>query len=191
MPAQSLHNSTGNFRVHACVTFLVKADKRPLLMGCCLKRLETSPFHWRWFCRCAINRLGHAFPQTRYIFTNGAPIPTICLAWSFADAMLSSGNFGETFSCFMSFAHAQSTSKRKSEYFCLLCMCTASKSGFSKFQHKSLSYSLKKSERPCVFFHSWENPELSRSYPYFRNALLILMIFCNKYGTAVTVGMYD
>ena len=62
-------------------------------MGCCLKRLETSPFHWRWFCRCAINRLGHAFPQTRYIFTNGALIPTICLAWSFADAMLSSGNF--------------------------------------------------------------------------------------------------
>ena len=51
------------------------------------------------------------------------------------------------FFCFLSFAQAQSTSKSKSTYFCL-SQLDVSKSGFSKFQHKSFSYSLEKSERP-------------------------------------------
>ena len=38
-----------------------------------------------------------------------------------------------------------------------------------------------------IVFHEWQNPELLRGYPYFRNALLILR---NKYGRAVMVGMY-
>ena len=61
-----------------------------------LKHLETSSFHWRWFCRCMINRLSHTFPRTQNIFTNGALIPKIYSACSFADAMFSLGNFGET-----------------------------------------------------------------------------------------------
>ena len=102
----------------------------------------------------------------------------------------------ETFFCFVSFTHAQSTSRSKSAYFCLLRMCnafkSAFKSAFGKFQHKSFSYSQEKSERPCLFllFPEWQNPELLRGYPYFRNALLIFMNFLNKYGRAVTVGTY-
>ena len=117
-PVQSYHHSTANFRVHASVTFLVYGDERPLLMVCFLKRLETSPFCWSRFCRCVINRLGHAFPRTRNIFTNGAMILKIYLACSFTDAMFSSGNFGETSFCFVSFPHAHSTSENKSAYFC-------------------------------------------------------------------------
>ena len=43
-PVKSFHNSIANFRIHASVTFLVNGDERPLLMGCFLKCLETSPF---------------------------------------------------------------------------------------------------------------------------------------------------
>ena len=64
-------------------------------MGCFRKHLETSPFCWRRFCRCAINRLGHTFPQTRNVFTNGTLIAIIYLACSFADAMFSLGNSRE------------------------------------------------------------------------------------------------
>ena len=117
-----------------------------LLMVCFLKCLETSPFRWKQFCRCAINRLGHAFPQTRNIFTNGTLILKIYLACSFADAMFSSGNFGETFFCFVSFAYTQSTSEIKSAYFYLSRMRNTSKSGFGKFWHKNFSYSRGKLE---------------------------------------------
>ena len=151
-PVKSLHNSSVSFRVHASVTFLVNEDERQLLMVCFFKRLETCPFHWRRFCRYVISRLGNAFPRIQNIFTNGTLISKIYSAYSFADAMYSSGNIGETFFfCFVSFAHAQSTSKCKSAYFCHSCMCTVSKSGFSKFWHKSFGYSRKKSERLCLF----------------------------------------
>ena len=140
-----------NLRVHTSVTFLVIGDERPLFMVRFLRHLETSPFHWRQFCRCVINRLGHAFPRTRNIFTNGALIPKIYSACSFEDAMFSSGNFGETSLCFVSFAHVQSTSKSKSAYFYLLPLHNASKSGFGKSWHKSFSYSQTKSEMLCLF----------------------------------------
>ena len=42
-----------------------------------------------------------------------------------------------------------------------------------------------------MLFHEWQNPELLRGYLYFLNTLLILMIFQNKYGRSVTVGMYE
>ena len=83
-PVQSFHNTTANFRVHASVAFLVNSDERPLLMVYFLKCLETSPFRWRWFCRCAINRLGHAFYCTQNVFTNGVLIP-IYSACSFVE----------------------------------------------------------------------------------------------------------
>ena len=73
----------------------LNSEERPLLMVCFLKRLEMSPFHERWFCKCMINRLCHAFPRTQNILTNDAPIPKIYSASSFVDAMFSSGNFGE------------------------------------------------------------------------------------------------
>ena len=126
-PVQSFHSTTANFKVHASVIFLVNGGKRPLLMVYFPKRLETSPFHCRRFCRYTINRLGHDFPWTRNIFTNGALIPKIYSACSFADGMFSSENFGKTFlfrifraraehfreqiCVFVSFAHAQRVKK--------------------------------------------------------------------------------
>ena len=103
--------------------------------------------------------------------------------------------------CFVSFVHTHSTSKSKSAYICLSRMRNASKHGFSKFWHKNFSYSRGKSEtalgenrkdRVCLLllFHEWQNLELLRGYPYFRNAILIFMIFRNKYVRAVMVGMY-
>ena len=113
-PVQSFHNGATKFRVHASVTFLINDDEKPLLMVGFLKRLETSPFHWR----------RHAFPPTWNNFANGALIPKIYSACNFTDALYSLGNFGETFfllhvlragaehfqeqiSIFLSFAHAQ------------------------------------------------------------------------------------
>ena len=81
-PVRSYHSTTANFRVHESVAFLVNGGERPLLMVYFFKRLEPSPFPWRWFYRCAINRLGHAFHCTQNIFTNGALIP-IYSAWNF------------------------------------------------------------------------------------------------------------
>ena len=57
----------------------------------------------------------------------------------------------QSYFCFVSFVHVQSTSKSKSAYFCLSCMRNMSNSGFGKFRHKSFGYSLEKSERPCFF----------------------------------------
>ena len=73
-PVQSFHNSAANFRVHTSVTFLVYGDERTLLIVCFFKCLETSHFRWRWFCRCTINRLRHAFPCTWKVFTRGGMI---------------------------------------------------------------------------------------------------------------------
>ena len=113
-------------------------------------------------------------------------IPKIYSACSFTDVMYSSWKLF----CFVPFAHTQSTSGSKSAYFCLPHMHNASKTNFSKFRHKSFGYSGEKSERPCLmFFHEWKNLELLRGYPDFRNALLILMIFQNKYRRAITIGM--
>ena len=85
-PLQSFHTTTANFRVHASVTFLINGGERPLLMVYLLKPLETSPFHWRWFSRCATNRLSHAFRWTRNVFPNGALIP-IYSACSFVETL--------------------------------------------------------------------------------------------------------
>ena len=181
-PVQSYHNSTANFQVHTRVTFFVNGDERPLFMVYFLKRLETSPFRWRPFCRCPINRPCHAFPRAQNIFTNGTLIPKIYTACSFVDEMFSSvklfwlrvfrahtEHFWEQISIFLSFAHVQRVQKwlwqvpaqKLQGHVCLL-----------------------------LPFHEWQNPELLRGYLYFLNALLILMIFRNKYGRAVTVGMY-
>ena len=64
--------------------FSSTAHERPLLKVYFLKRLEMSPFCWRWFCWCTINRLGHAFRCTQNIFTNRTLIP-IYSACSFAE----------------------------------------------------------------------------------------------------------
>ena len=54
------HNSTMNFRVHASVTFLINGDNAT--QGYAFLNISKPPFPWRWCCRRAINRLGHAFP---------------------------------------------------------------------------------------------------------------------------------
>ena len=63
------------------------------------------------------------------------------------------GNFSKT-SFLLYVLHACAEHFReKTCIFCLLRMHTTSKSGFSKFWHKSFSYSLEKLQRPCLFFH--------------------------------------
>ena len=84
LPVQSFHNATANFRVHVSVIFLVNGGERPLLKVYFLKHLEMSPFRWRWFCRCPINRLSHAFRHTQNVSTNGTLI-LIYSACSFAE----------------------------------------------------------------------------------------------------------
>ena len=150
-PPVSFDNSTVKLRVHQSVTFLIYGDERLLPMVCFLERLETSPYHWRRFCRCTINRCSHAFAHTQSVFTTGALIPKIYSTCSFVEVTLSSGNFF----CFLSFTHAQSTSESKSEYFCLSHI-HMSKSGFSKFWYKS-------------FCSSQENLERLRLFIVFRN----------------------
>ena len=65
----------------------------------------------------------------------------------------------------------------KSAYFFLSCICNASKSGFSNFHYKSFGDSQEKSEKLCLLFSSMTKSKTLRGYPYFRNALLIFMIF--------------
>ena len=131
-PFQSFHNSTANFRVHASVTFLVGGDEKPFLMAflleCC----------WQWFGRCVISRLSHAYLLAQNVLANGV------------DAMFSSGNFRETSSASLFFAHMQSTPKNKSAYFHLSRLRSMSKMAFISSGTKSVGYSRKKSERPCL-----------------------------------------
>ena len=185
--SQSFHNSTGNFRVHACVTFLVKADKRPLLMVHFLKHLETSPFCWRRFCRW------HAFPQTWNIFTNGTLIPKIYTACSFVDAMFSLGNSGET-SFALRLSRRHRALPKANLHISIFHACATRPTVASVSSGTKASATPRENRKGCVclllLFHEWQNVELLRGYPYFRNALLILMIFQNKYGRAVTAGMY-
>ena len=102
------HNTTENFSFEK-VAFLNNVDKRPLLMAYHLEHLETSPFCCRWFCRCAINRLRHAFCRTPNVFYKWHPDSDLFglqLHRNFAEAL-----------CFMSFTHTQSTSESKSALF--------------------------------------------------------------------------
>ena len=127
------------------------------------------------------------------IFTNGALISKIYSACSFVDAMFSWGNFGEIFCCFMSFAHAQSTSKANLHISIFRTCKTRPKVALVSSGTKA-SATLREGQKGCVclllLFHKWQNLELLRGYLYFWKALLILMIFPNKYGRAVTIGMY-
>ena len=111
---QTFHNTTANFKVNASVTFLVNGGDRPLLMVYFLKCLETYPFRWRWFCRCAINRLGHAFCRTQNIFTKGTLIP-IYSACSFAETS------GKLLLLCVFHTHARALPRVNLHYFCLSC----------------------------------------------------------------------
>ena len=150
-------------------------------------------FCWGQFCRCVINRLGHAFPWTQNVFTNGALIPKIYSACSFADAMFSWGSFRETFSLhcvfrastehfqeqiciFLYFAPAQRVQK-------MALVSSGTKASVTLWENR-------KGHVCLLLFHEWHNSELLRGYPYLLNTLLILMIFWNKYGRVVMVGMY-
>ena len=140
-----------------------------------------------------INRLGHAFPRTRNIFTNGALIQrSIQLAASWCDVLLGKLQINIFFApCLSHMCRALPTANLQIYIFrtCAMRTKVASVSSSTK-----ASATLRKNQKDCVclllLFHKWKNPELLRGYPYFRNALLILLIFQNKYGRAVTVGMY-
>ena len=92
--------------------------------------------------------------------------------------------------CFVSFTHVQSTSESKSAYFCLSRMRNVSKSGFGTFQYKSFSNSRENSEKLSLLFTRTTKSGTLKGYLYFRNALLIFMIFRSEHSGAVTVGMY-
>ena len=167
-PVQSFHNSSVNFRIHASVTFLLNGDERPLLMVRFLKHLETSPFHWRWFCGCVINRLGHAFPRTWNIFTNGTLILKIYSAYNFADVMFSSGNFVETFlrSCLSCMRRAL---PRANLHISIFCTCATHPKATSVSAGTKASATLGENQkgRVCssLLFHDWQNLELLRGNP--------------------------
>ena len=118
-------------------------------MGGFLKRVETSSFCWRRFCRCVINRLSHALPRTWNVFTYDTLIHDLFIL-KLRGCNVLFRKLRKNFFCFVSFAHMQSTSKRKSTYFCLSSKRTASKSGFGKFRHKSFGYSLEKLDSPWM-----------------------------------------
>ena len=130
---QSHHNSTANFRVHESVTCLVNGGKRPLLMVYFLKRLETSPFHWRCFCTCTINRLGHAFCRIRDVFTNGALI-----------LIYSARSIAETSSASCLSYMRKALPRVNLHYFCLSGMRNAPNNDFGKLWHKHFGYSREK-----------------------------------------------
>ena len=77
--------------------------------------------------------------------------------------------------------------------FCLSCMHNTSKSA-SVSSGTNTSTTLRKNWKGCIcfllLFNEWQNLELLRGYPYFRNTLLIIVISRNKYGTATMVDMY-
>ena len=102
--------------------------------------------------------------------------------------MFSLGNFKETSSVRVFIAHAEHF--REQTCIFLLRMSNCSRKDFVKFRYKKLQsfpYSWEQSEKRVFVFHEWQNPELSRGYAYFQKALLI---FRNRYGRTVTVGMY-
>ena len=161
-PVQSFHNSTVNFRVHAVSPFSSTVTKGHFSRNAFLNIWKRLLFTGESFA--GVWSIDSAMPSFEHeTFLQMVPWFwwSIQLAASWMQRFLR-----ETFFCFVSFVHAQGTSKSKSAYLCLLCMCTMSKSGFGMFRHKSFSYSLEKSERLCLlFFHEWKNPELLRGYP--------------------------
>ena len=98
---------------------------------------------------------------------------------------------------------------KNSSALCLLCICEhfpRANLQFLSFMHAqhiqkcfvssgtNTSTTLRKNWKGCIclllLFNEWQNVELLRGYPYFRNTLLIIVISRNKYGTAVMVDMY-
>ena len=153
-------------------------------MVCFLKCSEKSPFHYRPFCRRTINRFSHAFLRALNIFTNGAMILKIHSACNFADVIFSSEKL-------LLCVYCACTSESKPAYFCLLCMCNMSKSGFGKFQSKKVRILPENFFGKAMFiFFTNDKSGTLRGYMYFWNTPLIFMIFRNEHGRAVMVGRY-
>ena len=184
LPVQTYLNSPVNFRVYASVTFLINGDQRPLFTVCFLKHLEMSPFHWRQFCRCTINRLSHTFPYIQNIFKNGALIPKIYSACSFMAPMFPLGNCEKTSSASCLSAQPRAL-LRANLHISVFCACaTHSTSGFSKFQYKRFGDFREKSEKLSLFVVVFMNDTIQyfESYPYFQNTLMIFMVFTMNLG---------
>ena len=193
-PVQSYRNSTANFRVHRSATFLLNGNKRPLLMVCFLKHLETSPFSWRQFCRCAIKRLGHAFPWTRKHFYKWHPDSEDLFGLQLCRRDVLFGKLWRNFfiSCLSCVRRAFPRANLHIFIFhtCAACLKVASVSSRTKASD-TLRENRKGHVCLLLLFHAWKNPELLGGYLNSQNALLILMIFGNKYSRAVTVHMYE
>ena len=133
-----------------------------------LKRLETSPFRWGWFCMYAIKRLGHAFCHTQNVFTKDTLTPTYS-ACSFAETL-------QQLLLHVFRAQAEHFRELICIVFCLSRMHNTSKSDISKFWHKHFGYSWEKSKRQCLlllFFMNdiirkfWEAIRISRTRYWF------------------------
>ena len=118
---------------------------------------ENVSFLLEMVLRCAINRLGHAFPQTRNVFTNSALIPKIYLACSFADAMFSLGNFRETFfaSCLSCTCRALPGAKLHISVFCACALCPKLASVRSGTKASATLWKNRKGQVCLMYFFSW------------------------------------
>ena len=110
--------------------------------------LETSLLCWRQFGMRKIHRFSHAFPLTQNIFVNSTPILKLYSAWSCADAMFPSGNFGET-SSVLSQSCTCKAQPKTNLHISVACVPYLKLVSVSS-SPKSSGYSLEKLERPCL-----------------------------------------
>ena len=173
LPVQSFHNSTGNFRGHISWDVSLNVWKRLLFTG--------DAFAGAWSIDTAILSLEHEIllqmvPWLRWSIWLA---DSQCSLWETSEKLLLVA------SCPLCTCR---TLPRANLNILVFRTCPLRPKWLSKFWHKTLATLWKNWKGRIsllLFFHEWENPELLRGYPYFRNALLILMIFWNKYGTAI------
>ena len=113
-------------------------------------------FSLETFCRCVINRRGHAFPRTQNIFTNGALIPKSYSALSSVALMFSLGNFGATSSA-LCLSQRCGALLRTNLHISVFLSKVASVRSCTK---ASVTLGKNWKSRVCCCFHEWQNPEL-------------------------------
>ena len=147
-------------------------------MVCFFKCLETSPFRRRLFCKCAINRLAHAFPSWETYLQMARWFQRSI--WLAASPMRCS--LQETFFFALCLSCMHRALLRANQQISIFRACTTHPEVALVSSGTKASATLRKNRKSSVcllLFHEWQIPELLRGYPYFRNTLLILMIFQN------------
>ena len=142
-------------------------------------------FYERQFSRCTINRLSHAFPNTHNNIANGTLILklSIWLAVSWMQCSLQETSEETSLALCLSCMHR--ALPRTNLYISVLCTYATQPEVASVCCSAKSFSNLRKNWKGQVFLCG-----ALRSYLYFRNTLLIFMIFGNKYGRAVVVGIF-